>query len=273
MPEMTLHEFLDTHYGPKGSEELRARIVQIADLEARSEATGETPLHVAVRRRRLDATRILLDSGAEIDAKTTGGKTAWVHAIRRGFVEVAAELEARGANTTLSEPDQLAVLVTSGRLEEAKALLHSQPGIVRTGNPEEDRLLADQSGRNPIEPVALLIEAGADLEVTALDDGTALHQAAWFGQPQNARLLIDAGAPLERFCSVHNSSPLGWAVHGARYSGGATERQEAYVELAKMLLAAGAELRYPGDGTDAYRERLLRDASPAVHAVLEAHQA
>ena len=41
-----------------------------------------------------------------------------------------------------------------------------------------------------------------------------LHQAAWFGQPDNARLLIEAGAPLDVFDSVHESSPLGWAAHG-----------------------------------------------------------
>ena len=116
----------------------------------------------------------------------------------------------------------------------------------------------------------LLIQAGADLTATGLDAGTPLHQSAWFGQPDNARLLLDAGAPLDVFDDVHEASPLHWAVHGSRYSGGAEERQDAYVKLVEMLLAAGSSVHYPDDpGGDAYRKRLLRDASPAVRRVLQ----
>jgi hypothetical protein len=51
-----------------------------------------------------------------------------------------------------------------------------------------------------------------------------LRQAAWFGQPDNARRLIDAGAPLDVLDATHEGSPIGWAVHGSRYSGGAEKR-------------------------------------------------
>ena len=114
-----------------------------------------------------------------------------------------------------------------------------------------------------------MISAGADLEAQGLDCGTPLHQAAWFGQPDNARLLIDAGAPLDIFDATHESSPIGWAVHGSRYSGGAEERQDAYVALVRMLLAAGSSLHYPGEPqTDAYFQRLLEDAASRVGEAL-----
>jgi hypothetical protein len=100
-----------------------------------------------------------------------------------------------------------------------------------------------------------------------------LHQAAWFGQPENARLLIDAGAPLDVFDATHQTSPIGWAVHGSRYSGGAEERQDNYVALIQMMLEAGCSLRYPGDSTgDAYTQRLLHDASPKVAEILRPGQ-
>jgi len=125
------------------------------------------------------------------------------------------------------------------------------------------------AGRNGTEAVELLIRNGADLTAPGLDSGTPLHQAAWFGQPENARLLIDAGAPLDGFDATHQSSPIGWAVHGSRYSGGAEERQGAYVALVRMMLDAGSSLRYPGDSTgDAYARRLLDDASPEVAEIL-----
>ena len=265
-----LFDLLDFHYGADGDRVLRRMLAEGADPSARSGAHAETPLHVATRRRRPGAVGILLDHGAGIDARTAGGKTAYAHAVRRGFDEVANLLVNRGATTGLNEADRFAVAIVNGRLDEARTILKTHPGVARTGNPEEDRLLADVAGRNDPEPVKLLIQAGADLAATGLDSGTPLHQSAWFGQPRNARLLLDAGAPLDVFDDTHESSPLHWAVHGSRYSGGAGERQDAYVELVEMLLAAGSSVHYPDDpGGDAYRNRLLRDASPRVRKVLQ----
>ena len=266
---MTLHELLDLHYCADGDDVLRRMLDDGTDPNLRDGPHEETPLHTATRRRRASAVDILLAHGADIDARTTGGKTAYAHAVRRGFDDVAAVLAERGADTELNEADRFAVAIVNGRLDEARAILAAHPGVARTGNPEEDRLLADVAGRNDTEPVTFLIEAGADLTARGLDSGTPLHQAAWFGQPANARLLIEAGAPLDVFEDVHHSSPLHWAVHGSRFSGGADERQDAYVELVEMLLAAGSSLHYPADPDgDAYRERLLADATPRVLEVL-----
>jgi ankyrin repeat protein len=260
---MTLHEFLDVNYGADGDTVLRQRLADGADPNARDAKTGETPLHVANRRRRKSAVTIQLDHGAAIYARTRHGKTAYAHAIRRGFGELVTLLGERGADTTLNEADRFAVAVVEGRLNEARTLLAKHPQVIRTGNPEEDRLLADMAGRNDSERVKFLLSAGADLSTPGLDDGTPLHQAAWFGQPANARLLIAAGAPLDSFEPVHGR------VHGARYSGGSEQAQEAYVELVRMLLAAGCSLCYPDrPDSDAYLTRLLNDATPAIREVL-----
>ena len=266
----SLHEFLDVHYDSDGDKELARRLAEGADLTAREGQQAETPLHVATRCRRASAVTALLDGGADIDATTTGGKTAFAHAIRRRFTDIVDLLAARGASPALTDADRLAVAVVDGKLDEARTMLDANPGGARTGNPEEDRLLADVAGRASAEAVALLIAAGADLTATGLDAGTPLHQAAWFGQPENARLLIDAGAPLDLFDATHDSSPLGWAVHGSRYSGDAAAREADYVELARMLLEAGSSLHYPDrPGDDAYRQRLLADASTGVERVLQ----
>ncbi|MXX71666.1 MAG: hypothetical protein F4205_04460 [Gemmatimonadetes bacterium] len=267
---MTLHELLDFHYGVDGDDVLRRMLAQGADPDVRGGQHAETPLHVATRRRRSTAVAILLDHGADIDARTAGGKTAYAHAIRRGFDEVAALLAGRGASTGLNEADRFAVAIVNGELDEARAILEAHPDVARTGNPEEDRLLADVAGRNDRQAVEFLVDAGADLTAPGLDSGTPLHQAAWFGQPGNGRLLIDAGAPLDVFDDIHEASPIHWAVHGSQCSGAAEERQDAYVQLVEMLLAAGSSLHYPGDpGGDAYVERLFGDASPRVRKVLQ----
>jgi len=240
-----------------------------ADCEERWGPNRESALHVATRRRRLDAVHTLLDHGAEIDARDGSDKSAWAHAMRRRFTEVADLLAERGASTELNHADRFAVAVVDGKLDEARAILDEHTGVVRTGNPEEDRLLADVAGRPETAPVEFLIAAGADLTAPALDDGTPLHQAAWFGQPQNARLLMDAGAPLDVYERVHGYSPIGWVAHGSGASGGAAARQKVYVELARMLLDAGASLAHPKDpGGNLYLESMLSEASEPVCAVL-----
>ncbi len=267
---MGLHAFLDWDYGPDGDDVMQVMVADGTDVKGVAGPDGESPLHVATRRRRESAIRILLASGADIDAKNAHGKTAYAHAARRGFVELVDFLVERGATTTLNEADQFAVAVVNGELDDARKVLAENPSVARTDNPAEDRLLADVAGRNPVEPVELLIGAGASLVAPGLNGGTPMHQAAWFGQPTNARLLIDAGAPLEIFDPTHESSPLGWAIHGSRYSGGAEERQDAFVDLVEMLLAAGVVLDYPTQpDSDAYFSRLLCDASPKVKTMLE----
>ncbi len=268
---MTLHYLLDWNYGSDGDDILRSMLEDGADPNQTDGEAAETSLHVATRRRRLSAVEILLDHGAEIDARTAGAKTAYAHAVRRSFTEVAEFLAQRGADTALNAADQFAIAVGTGRLDDAREILNREPGVIHTGNPEEDRLLADIAGRNDSAAVKFLIEAGANVAAPGLDDGTPLHIAAWFGQPDNVQLLIDAGAPLDLYDSVHESTPIHWGAHGSRYSGGVEERQAEYVALVKILLDAGSSLTYPHevDG-ESYIERLLCDASPEVRSVIEA---
>jgi cytohesin len=264
---MTLHELLDFEYGTNGDGTLRRMLENGADPNARAGSISETPLHVATRRRRVTAVEILLDHRADIDARTVGGKTAYAHAVRRGFDDVAERLRSRGASTLLSEADRFAVAVVHSNFDEVQAILAVYPGVAQTGNPEEDRLLADVAGRNDTRMVELLIEAGADLTTPGLDSGTPLHQAAWFGQPGNVQLLITAGAPIDPIEATHRSTPLGWAVHGSRYSGNAAEREEAYIQVVRMLLEAGASVHHAYQGRASLR-LLLEDASPRVREVL-----
>lgn len=265
--EASIHHLLDWDFGPDGVDRLGVLVRDGADVD-RFSSEGEAPIHVAARRRRLDAMEVLLDLGADIDARTPGGKTAYAHAARRGFSEICDFLEERGADTALAAADRFAVSVSGGDLEKAAAMLLDDPGVARTGNPEEDRLFPDIAGRTDREAVKFLIDAGADLTARGLDDGTPLHQAAWFGEPSNAGLLIDAGAPLNIFDRCHNSSPLHWTAHGSRYSGDAEIRQTRYVALAEMLIDAGSSLHYPDDDSDSYLKRLFTDATDQVREAL-----
>ncbi len=265
-----LHYMIDWAYTP---EKMTTLLDNGADPNARYWKYGENALHVAVRRRRLDCIDVLLAHGVPIDARTKGGKTAYVHAIRRGFTEISDHLAQLGADTNLSAADQLAVLLVENKLEAAKAILAKYPKLVREMNAEEARILPDLAGRPMPEAVTLLLDAGIDITSRGLDEGTALHMSAWFGQPAITRLLIERNAPLEIRGDLHNMSPLGWVVHGSVYSGSAKSHAKDYVDIAKALLEAGALLTHPNHPEDLHGAWLLKKVAPAVEEVLRAHGA
>lgn len=265
-----LHRMLDVEYGTQGDQRLRERLAAGAAVNGWKD--GETPLHVATRRRRLSAIRILVEHGADIHLPDSHGKTSRVHAARRGFDELVELLASYGDDSRLTLADQMAIAMVDGDWQQAEQLLIRHPEIARTGNPGEDRLLADLAGRSAATPVKMLIQAGADVNRPGMDDGSPLHQAAWFGQPSNVQLLLDAGARQDRFDAVHHSTALGWAVHGSRYSGDAENRQSDYVAIVRQLLDAGAPLVDPSAFDRlAYLTRLRRVASPAVRQWLPTH--
>lgn len=76
----------------------------------------------------------------------------------------------------------------------------------------------------------LLHEDPAVLDARSPDDATALHFAAFFAQPETARLLVDHGADLHAVSPTFGSvTPL----HSAAAGGSA--------EIVHVLLAAGAD--------------------------------
>lgn len=244
-----------------------------ADPNAAAGPFGESALHVAARRRRGAAVERLIDRGADLEARTAGGMTAWRHALRRGFGDVDELLRARGADTTTTPGDELAAALVAGREDEAREILAAHPELVPGMGPEEARLLPDLAARGAIGGMRLLLDAGIDVDARGLDGGTGLQVAAWFAEPAAARLFLERGADPNAGGDDHDSTPLGWVAHGSRYSGGARGNQAQYAEIAEALLAAGARLAHPANPDDRYGEWLLVDATEAVAEVLRRYGA
>ena len=150
--------------------------------------------------------------------------------------------------------------VYRGDSEEVERLL--------SADPELDVFEAAALGR--VERLRELLDADPELvRARSVDDGTALHFAAFFRQPAATRLLLDRGADLEAVASTFgNVTPLhsacasgeresarilleAGANPNVRQQGGFTPLQAAAQngdeELARLLLARGAD---PGAATD-----------------------
>ncbi len=63
----------------------------------------------------------------------------------------------------------------------------------------------------------------------------------------------------------HDCTPLGWAAHGSRHSGGADKCSDRYVQVAEVLLRAGAPFPQPHELHDRAQ---FAQASEPVAAVL-----
>ncbi|MBP7149767.1 MAG: ankyrin repeat domain-containing protein [Acidobacteria bacterium] len=180
------------------------------------------PLHLAVLRRHAAAMSVLLESGADPNARTAWGLTPLALARLAGDEALAKSLaDAGGAEADLS------VAVFTGRDLPARA----EPGLCA------HLLLAATRAARP-DAVRRLLALGADPNASAHHligerpaEVTALHLAAEQGQAEIARALLDAGARIDPGADDGRPTPL----HVAAGAG--------HVELVQLLLARGADTK------------------------------
>ena len=122
-------------------------------------------------------------------------------------------------------------------------------GTLATG-PNEDLLDAARNG--DVAAVTAAMEAGADVNAAQGDGMTALHWAAERGHADVARVLLDAGAAVDRGTRIGSYTPL----HLASRRGNA--------DMARTLLTAGAD---PGLATTSSGVTPLHLAAAAVDAL------
>lgn len=73
----------------------------------------------------------------------------------------------------------------------------------------------------------------------------ALHNAAFDGNTELVKLLIDRGHPIDVPDPNNSGTPLGWCIHAATE---ARRRDHDYAGVVRLLLRAGASFdhsRYP----------------------------
>jgi len=130
----------------------------------------------------------------------------------RGDEATAALLERLGARPERLEGG-LALLAASMRLDrsETERLIGRKPGLI-----EQAGALANAAARGRADVVALLLELGARADHADPQGNTALHHAAWSGSVETARLLVEAGAPVDRRSLPHHATALGNAVFARR---------------------------------------------------------
>lgn len=218
---------------------------------------GCRPLHFAETR---EAADMLLDRGANINARDVDHYSTAVQWIANRRPEVARHLIHRGA-----EVDIFTAVLCADQ-EKVQQMLDEDPELLNKKlerqdyptDPEQNAhnilsftvgydatLLHAAATANQMDMIRFLVDRGLDVNVTgAYDASTALHTVAWHNFAETAEALIELGADIEqRSGEIHNNTPMGWAIvagsadvaevliqHGC-------ERHDYYIEDAKAGLA------------------------------------
>lgn len=201
----------------------RTELVRFAD-EYR-----KTGLHWAAEKDQSEAAQILLDAGADIEAKTSWGATPLDWAAAMGSARAGELLLSRGASGFT-----LVVAAGLGKLEEVKSIVTSGVDLSshrRRGAPElpDDYWPADSAhimgdvlsdamvtaGRNGhTQVVEYLLDHGAAIDAKSVFGATALHWAAINGHRDTIELLVARGARLDIRDVRFDATPEGWAQEG-----------------------------------------------------------
>lgn len=143
---------------------------------------GLTPAHIAARANSVETLEVLLGAGADPTVRSRSGMNALDHAARAGAVE-ALELLAGMGDLDVDEPSEvvtqghgyprnigptpLAIAVRAGQLEATRALLEKGADVNAPSTAGHTPLLVAVFSGQSVALVQVLLDAGADREVTA----------------------------------------------------------------------------------------------------------
>lgn len=175
---------------------------------------------------------VLLDAGAPVDGRTVCESRFGAHsdaAIYNGNFAAAEHLLERGARPTLTTALCLARWADVDRLAPSAALEERQDAFVQ----------AALSGK--AEALSRMLAYGVEpttVSARTQSHGTALHHAVWSGSLNAVKVLVKAGADLNRRDSIYGGTPLGWAMHAEQEPGRKSSAKQ-YAEIAAYLRERG----------------------------------
>jgi hypothetical protein len=180
-------------------------------------------LWCAARKNFVERVELLVEHGADVNMPGfRDGRTPYEAALLAGNEEVAEYLLRNGARRIELDPDAaFAAACVTGRRDEVRARLKADPELIeRLGPGGRSRLVHRAVEANRIEGVRLLAELGFEMTGRTRHDGvgmnldvTPLHNAAWMGNFQMVRLLLDLGADPTVREPTYDATPADWAEH------------------------------------------------------------
>ena len=190
---------------------------------------SKSGLHWAAELDQIEVARVLVDAGADLEARTAWGASPLDWAATMGSARVAEFLLSRGAGGFT-----LITAAALGKLAEVEAIVesgrelspHRRRDAPHTPNDYWPADSAHQLGdvlsdalyaaaRNGHEPVVeYLLARGANIDAKGVFGATGLQWAAINGHARTVELLISRGADLTLKDARFGATAMGWAEEG-----------------------------------------------------------
>jgi ankyrin repeat protein len=220
-------------YGPLANVELL--INKGADVNAKNRRNS-TPLHWAIH----DGAkvRLLLSKGADINTRQAQGRTPlFLAAMLGNGAQTMRLLLARGADPNLASANGQTPLMMAarGNIEGIRLLIEKGAEVNARDGAGETALMFACTGGNA-SAVRLLIERGADVKVKSKRNETALGFAATSGVQASVELLLANGAEVN-VRNFRGYSPLMFAASSDAMPAG----------IIRLLLGKSADASFTGD--------------------------
>ncbi|XP_078600101.1 uncharacterized protein LOC144875153 [Branchiostoma floridae x Branchiostoma japonicum] len=155
---------------------------------------GKTPLYAAAFGGHDEALEYLIDIGADPHAKDKQGDTALHWAAYHGHVKVVELLLSKGLDSNAKGCNGRTAVHRAAERGQAQTLqvLLQAGGSPNMTNEDGETPLHIALLRNP-DVTQLLLEKGGDPSIKSEDGGTGLHLAAWTGNVDALRLVLETG--------------------------------------------------------------------------------
>ena len=207
-----------------------------ADVNAKDDKFGLTPLHFAAGRDRKEIVELLIAKGVNVNEKDNRGGTPLHSTASGGRKEIAKLLIAKGADVNAKDEDgetpldwairnsnwkhvrrrrtETADLIDKHGGKTRKELEAAELGVSVEGLPYISiHDAAGAAGRDGnIEAVKQHLVAGTDVDARDAEDKTPLQHAAYWGHKEIAELLIAKGADVNAKDNV-GTTTLDWAKY------------------------------------------------------------
>jgi ankyrin repeat protein len=228
----------------------------ISDINAIKPHSGEPLLNQAVERGNREMAQVLMRAGADVNLRSSFGRTAIMSLSERTPVELVRELVEAGAKINARDDDGQSLLMisaSSGTPAVLKEVLKAGARVDATDSNGETALFAAARANNT-EAIDLLVGAGVDVNAKDEDGKTALMATLYSVDLKTFKALVERGAD----------------VNLTDYEGGtsvmlaATNEESAILELLLQMTSSV-------DATDGYGSTalmLVGEGGPVKNAVL-----
>jgi len=138
---------------------------------------------------------MLLDAGADRDARNSHGQTPYRFALLYGQAEVAALLRGSETNEVLSPEDAFVVACARGDRDAVTKMLSEAPNIVRKLSEKHLSQLPNLAAQGNFAAVKTMVEAGWPITARGGDwNASALNLAVYRGDAAMTEFLLNYGA-------------------------------------------------------------------------------